>query len=199
MTTASQPTYADRWGDVSRPTPDPRIIAAVTAAATARSAHHEAGHAVAAVSRGGRLTDVYLRTADLSTHDDSADTPGGTVHLSHRQDAPFVTFAGPWAQAMWTVENDPDVDDVDEALDYAWDDNADGDTAKYQARVEILETVAAQLGFGRVGPRWEIDWDEELTELWPAICDIAALLIDGKPVSHDTVQAAIERAALDSD
>ena len=40
--------------------PDPELIAAVSARATARMAHHEAGHAVAAVARGGKLVAVRL-------------------------------------------------------------------------------------------------------------------------------------------
>ena len=29
--------------------------------------------------------------------------------------------------------------------------------------------------------------------LWPAVCEVAALLIDGQTVTHETVAAAIER------
>ena len=89
--------------------PNPARVAAVEAHAAARHAHHEAGHAVAAVARGGELVDVFLGTAYWSIVDSTADTPGGTVHRAAWAAQPFVTFAGPWAEARWTVENDPDV------------------------------------------------------------------------------------------
>ncbi|MGE5696258.1 MAG: hypothetical protein ACM4D3_13810 [Candidatus Sericytochromatia bacterium] len=82
--------------------PDPAVVAAVSASATARHAHHEAGHSVAAVARGGTLIRASLGNADCSTLDDSADTSGGTVHRTEYADQPFVTFTGPWAEAMWT-------------------------------------------------------------------------------------------------
>ncbi len=62
--------------------PDSDIAAAISARATSRNAHHEAGHAVAVVHKGGELCDVYLGTTDWSVLDDSADTPGATVHRS---------------------------------------------------------------------------------------------------------------------
>jgi hypothetical protein len=47
---------------------------------------------------------------------------------------------------------------------------------------------------------WEYEWSDELDLLWPAVCEVAALLIDGQPVTHDDVLAAVERidAQLDS-
>ena len=178
--------------------PDPEVIAAVSARATARLAHHEAGHAVAAVARGGTLIAVRLGHADWSTLDTSADEPGETRHRTSWRDQPFVTFAGPWAEAMWTVEHEPDVDDVGEALDYAWEDNSDGDAARYEARVEMLTGAAAQHGFPAVGRAWEADWADELDGLWPAVCEVAALLIDGQPVTHEMVLAAVGRNGADT-
>jgi hypothetical protein len=102
--------------------PDPARVAAVEARARSRQAHHEAGHAVAAVARGGKLIAVWLGTVDWSK-DSSADTPGGTRHRTPSAGQPFVTFAGPWAGAMWTVEHDDDVDDFYEALESAWSES----------------------------------------------------------------------------
>ena len=182
--------------------PDAELVAAVSADTTARSAHHEAGHAVAAVFRGGELLAVHLGHVDWSTFDNSADRPGETHHRTRREVQPFVTFAGPWATARWTVEHDPEVDDFDQALELAWNDQYDGDGAKYRARVEKLTLAAAQLGFPSVGRYcpWEYEWTQELDLLWPAVCEVAALLIDGQPVTHDDVLAAVERidAQLDS-
>jgi hypothetical protein len=169
-----------------------KALAEVAARATARIAHHEAGHTVAAVARGGTLRDVYLGSVADWSNPDSAETPGGTVHRTAWKDQPFVTFAGPWAEAMWMVENDPEVE-MYEALEYVWVENGDGDTAKYESRVDELNTAASEFGFGNnVGRCWEVDWSDELSELWPVIQQVAALLIDGQTVTHDTVQAAIE-------
>ena len=96
--------------------PDAELVAAMSAYTTARSAHHEAGHAVAAVFRGGELRAVHLGHVDWSTFDNSADRPGETHHRTRPEFQPFVTFAGPWATARWTVEHDPEVDDFDPAL-----------------------------------------------------------------------------------
>jgi hypothetical protein len=92
---------------------------------------------------------------------------------------------------MWTVEHEPDVDNLEEALDYAWD-NADGDSAKYQDRIEELSTIAAGLGFSPLGRAWEYEWLDELEPLWRAVCAVAALLMDCQSVTHDQVLAAIK-------
>ncbi|MEO3757065.1 hypothetical protein ABGB19_02080 [Mycobacterium sp. B14F4] len=172
--------------------PDPALIAKVDAEATARHAHHEAGHAVAAVARGGQLIRVFLGTVDWTTDDMSADTTGGTEHRTDDVDRPFVTFAGPWAEAKWMVANEPDLDDFHEALDYVWDENFDGDTAKYEGRVAALEAVAAQLGLGHVGRAWEVGWAYELDDLLPAIEAVAAMLIRGEEVTHEVVRELVE-------
>ena len=179
--------------------PEPELIATVSAQATSRLAHHEAGHAVAAVARGGFVDRVHLGHVDWSTNDASGDEPGETHHWTSPVNAPFVTFAGPWATAMWMVEHDPDVDDVDEALEYAWNDSSDGDSEKYEARVDALVDAAAALGFpiGRLHHSWEYGWAEELEALWPAVCDVAALLIDGQAVTHADVAAAIAKTDPD--
>jgi hypothetical protein len=155
-------------------------------AATARHAHHEAGHAVAAVAAGGELVEVFLGSADWSTEDDGADSLGGTVHRTADEALPFVTFAGPWAEAMWTVEHDSDVDNFRDALEYAWDNNS-GDTNKYESRVVALDGFAASLGFGAVGRSWESEWCDELESLWPVIRQVAGLLVDGVDVDHAVV------------
>jgi hypothetical protein len=192
--------------------PDPDIIRTVSARAEVRTAHHEAGHAVAAVARGGWLERVHLGHVNWTAVDFSGDEPAETHHLTRSEDMPFVTFAGPWAHAMWEVDHDdtgdpatltveyPDRvadrwltdDDFSAALEYAWLD-ADTDSAKYEDRISTVDGIATQLGLGPVGRAWEICWHDELCELWPAICEVAALLIDGH-VTHDTVRAAVERA-----
>jgi hypothetical protein len=175
------------------PDPDAALVAAVDARARSRHAHHEAGHAVAVVARGGRLIRISLGTVDWSTPDESADTPGETVHRTAYTDQPFLTFAGPCAEAMWIVEHDDDVEELGEALEYAWSENYEGDADKYEARVEMLSAAARLLGFPAIGRAWESEWIDELEPLWPAVCEVAAMLLDGQPVSHDDVQAAVDR------
>jgi hypothetical protein len=174
--------------------------------ANERTAHHEAGHAVAAVARGGRLVDVSLGEVDWFDLDTSSDQAAFVRHESTLENQPFATFAGPWATAMWmTAENDPDDEpiDFDEALDYAWADSSDGDQAKYENIVGQLEGVAATLGlvgiYGgeAVGRAWENDWRDELEQLWPAVREIAAKLLDGTEVTHEIAVAAVERCSVD--
>src|SRR5690242_3563390 len=93
------------------PSRNPELVAAVSAEAEARTAHHEAGHAVAAVARGGTLHSIDLGYVDWFSDDTSRDRPATTHHSSEKWNYPFITFAGPWAEAMWTVENDSEVDD----------------------------------------------------------------------------------------
>ena len=106
-----------------------------------------------------------------------------------------MTFAGPWATAKWTVEHDPEVDDFDPALELAWDDQYDGDGAKYRARVEMLTVVGVQLEFPSLVTTapGSTSGSTSRIRLWPAVCEVAALLIDGQPVTHDDVLAAVER------
>lgn len=176
------------------PTPDPESGAEVSRRARSSHAHHEAGHAVAAVARGGELVKVQLGQVDWASADLNADTPGGTYHRTEEENVPFVTFAGPWATAKWTIENDPDEDDFDEALDAAWNNSSDGDLDKYEQRLEMLSVTSEGIGLplGHDQP-WVPRWLDELEPLWPAICEVAALLIDGQTVTHADVRAAIDR------
>lgn len=87
----------------------------------------------------------------------------------------------------------------EEALEYAWGDNADGDTEKYDNRVAVLDGVAAQLGFSRVGRAWELEWADELELLWPAVCEVAAMLVRGEAVTHEKVLTAIDRVLAESE
>lgn len=104
---------------------------------------------------------------------------------------PFIAWSGPWATAMFEHGSEDALDDFDEELAMAWD-HSDFDARNYGAIVEQLNSVAATLGLGRVGRNWEMDWADRLPELWPAIKRVAALLLDGQPVTHDVVRAAID-------
>lgn len=133
--------------------------------ATARHAHHEAGHAVAAVALGAELVDVYLGTVDWSDEFGANDTPGGTVHRTPVSLQPFVTYAGPWAEAKWAANCGGC--ELSDALFNAWGESADGDGEKYAQRPLTI----AQ----------ESQWEAVLESLWPAIGVVARLLVaDGK-------------------
>jgi hypothetical protein len=56
----------------------------------------------------------------------------------------------------------------------------------------MLSGVAVQLGFGPVGRVWELEWADDLELLWPAICKVAAMLIDGQPVTHEIVRELVK-------
>ncbi|MCG5433947.1 hypothetical protein LV457_16860 [Mycobacterium sp. MYCO198283] len=125
---------------------------------------------------------------------------GITRHRTPYQHRPFVTFAGPWAQARWMVEHDPEIDDFDEALEAAWqwylaDVEVDGDAARYESRWPDL---AEATGYSIEGREWEISWEEELETLWPVICEVAGMMLGG-PVTHGMVETALERHLRDLD
>ena len=108
---------------------------------------------------------------------------------------PLADFAGPWADAMWLCQHEPDTT-LDDALDLAWIDNQ-GDNAKYEQRVEQLSDKAAELGFAPLGRGWESEWIYELEPLWPVVCEVAALLINGQPVTHETIRSLLDNLPED--
>jgi hypothetical protein len=156
------------------------ILAAVSATSTARHSHHEAGHAVAAVARGGHLIEVLLGTADWSRGDDANDTPGFTRHVSEAHNQPFITYAGPWAEAMWTATAIDAECDFGDAFGEAW---SSSDATKYDAYV--------------AGEDWDVRcereaaWDCELEGYWPVIQQVAAFLVAGVRVDHQIVDALV--------
>jgi hypothetical protein len=171
-------------------------IAEVARNSLVRHAHHEAGHAVAAVARGGELVSVWLGEVSDWSDPGSNETTGGTRHQTDWLDQPFVTFAGVWAEATWNAANDPDLADTDfdEVLGFAWNDNSEGDAAKYDDRLAMLRAAAKSFGFGEfIGTIWEYGWADELTELWPAITEVAQCLINREPVKHESVADAVRR------
>jgi hypothetical protein len=49
-------------------------------------------------------------------------------------------------------------------------------TSTATLQVDELTDIAADLGFPTVGHLWEDEWIYELEPLWPAVCEVAALL-----------------------
>ena len=62
---------------------DPAVVAAVSARATARHAHHEAGLDCSGMSGGWQLADVFFWNRQQSSQGYSADTPG--EHCASKQ------------------------------------------------------------------------------------------------------------------
>jgi hypothetical protein len=63
------------------------------------NAHHEAGHAVAVVLRGGVVDHIALGDpTDDGLLDADRELIGRTRHTPARAEQSFVAFAGPWAQ-----------------------------------------------------------------------------------------------------
>jgi hypothetical protein len=161
----------------------------------AQQAHLVAGHAVGVVARGWKLTEAYLGAVDWPSEDGSEDIRGGIECRSADADQPFITFAGAWAAAMWMCQcQDADFKDATHA---ALVDNTNGIAGRFETHVALLNGVAAQLGYSRVGRAWKVKWDDELSPLYPAMREIAELLIDGHSVTHEDVQAAVDRCRND--
>ena len=76
----------------------------------------------------------------------------------------------------------------------AWDHQKDGDCVKYEDRISLFSEFSELFGFATSHRSWESDWLSELEPLWPAVCKVAALLIEDEPVTHATVQAVITEA-----
>jgi hypothetical protein len=174
-----------------RSQPDPATIAAINARARERYAHHKAGYLVAVFVRGGRLTEVGLASVDCYLNADSLGGPQHQCAVSHQ---PFRTYAAMWSQAKWEVEHGGDFDSFADAFESAVSDALDGCAYNYGEHVDVLDGIAAQLGFSRVGIScpWEDTWYDESERLWDAIREIARQLVNGCWVAHADVKAAVE-------
>lgn len=124
---------------------------------------HEAGHAVAAVLAGGRLTEVKLNASGDSLG--ACTYEGLTVEGDHA-----VTYAGPWCEARWTHGPGLQLADIRSVIR---SNPSDGDE---------LALAASAL------PRHT---ERDLETCWPAITTLAkALYFDGT-LTHAAVTAAL--------
>lgn len=144
------------------------------------TAHHEAGHAMAAVMRGAQLHYVSI-TAD-------GDSLGFTHFTGKCCDRAFITYAGPWAEAraQWPTNDLNDEDnDGNTFADHvvgAFLANIDGDAEVYQSALksESLGPADPALLAVREGA-----WGRELQRVWPVIQRTARLLqVDGADMYH---------------
>ncbi len=168
------------------PEPNP-AIAVVNAHPSAQHAYQAAGFAVAVVAKGYKIVEAHLGSINFSTDDEDADTPWEVNHTTPYPDRPFVLFASVWASAIWLCYDDDA--DYDTAMFVAWDDQPKT-AEEYDSRDEEL---AERYGSDPLKRAWEWDWYDELYPLWPAICEVAVMLLEGQPVTHDKVQAIVDR------
>ena len=153
------------------------------------AAHHEAGHAVAATMRGGStLTSVSLSPEHGA---------GITSFNAKAADGPFITYAGLWAQAryLWGDRPQDGVDDEGcEFQDYVagafLNQPEDAEAlAVWWRTAEMAEMERAMPG---VNARTEECWQHELEQVWPAVAQVAHLLLDGHKVDDATVRELVE-------
>ncbi|WP_077080446.1 hypothetical protein [Mycobacterium numidiamassiliense] len=160
--------------------------------ARARDSHHEAGHAVAVVARGGTLVQSSLAPAQWSGE---PAVHGATEHQTADENRAFVTFTGPWAEARWLLENEIyGHADLAQALAYVWRHHDSGDRIFYVNHVNQFSEHDLHGEFALTYRPWEEAWITELTPLWPAVCEVAGWLTDGQTVTHEMVEGAISRA-----
>jgi hypothetical protein len=154
------------------------------------TAHHEAGHVVAAVMRGeGELRSVTIDRTD--------EYLGHTGFRGKPCDSAFVTYAGLWAEARAQWPHPAlDGEDDDGCIfgDYvtsAFFLNTDGDGADY---LRHRADDAALLGdHAHLLESREDVWSYELEREWPVIQQIATRLLAGEPVDDDEVRARRDR------
>lgn len=162
---------------------DPRALAA----------HHEAGHAVAGCLRGSILRSIALG---------EVDGDGLTVHRGPCWDDPFVSFAGPWAEARYIWGDRPADEENEDYLVFA--DHLFGiflgagaeDWAVLQAHFDgyagLATMLPPQVTAGDLVRLTEQVWARELQAVWPAIETVATRLLAGEECTHARVNTLLE-------
>lgn len=173
------------------------------------AAYHEAGHAVAAMMRGGgdlRATPIVRRDGSGLTLTRVKDGTG---------DGHFMSYAGPWAEARLLTEeceraghhecDGGAVECFSDWLVCVFIQQSHSDPgSEYAADWQALQRphpnpamaafLASEHGDGR-GLWWEGDteqvWRMELGRAWPAIAQVAELLIAGEEVTGATIEALL--------
>lgn len=149
------------------------------------AAFHEAGHAVAAVMRGGST----LLSVTLSTGTHGA----GITWVRHKVwDLAFLTFAGPWAEARYEwakIHDDLAVDDISTS-DHECEVFEDWVCGVFLSQPDDMRTYR-EAGAGDVIR--EGIWHRELEAVWPAVVRVAERLLAGD-VTHDEVEAFVTEA-----
>ena len=169
------------------------------------TAHHEAGHVVAAIMRGKTLNHVTI--------DRTHEHLGFTGYRGTPMDAGFISYAGIWSEAKFFFENDQERDADSMFQDYevaAWmtqhDDRASVEKALETFGLggvlppEAIEQIIAAAPDWLPKPEQTLDvWRHELDALWPAIEAVAADLLAGRDVTTETVEAHLGSGEADND
>lgn len=141
------------------------------------TAYHEAGHAVAAVLRGGWVGGIDIEP-------DIALKQAGTAQLGSNGDRAFVAFAGPWAETrfQWLGER------VDEnGCDrHGW-------TFIDRLRLGLRQNPQDMRACSGAPWRKRLGWADELETHWPAIDAIAGLLLRDYNVTTAQVRTALNQ------
>jgi hypothetical protein len=144
------------------------------------SAYHEAGHAVAAVVRGGSVGHVVLR--DL-IDEGLADAGSGFVRRSRRtsahRDEPFVAFAGPYSE--WRIRAERDEAHGMNLWDWLECD-AHGHGIGDEPSDDYL--IMGYRGAGRADLK---AWVDEIEPRWSAIEAVAGTALADDPVNTSVI------------
>ncbi len=168
--------------DTAETPADPRALAA----------HHEAGHAIAGCLRGSVLRSIALG---------EVDGDGLTVHRGPSWDDPYVSYAGPWAEARFLWGDRPADEENEDYLVFAdhlfgvflgagaedWQELQ----AHYARLAELAGLLPPEITAGDLERITTQKWAVELEAVWPAIELIATHLLAGEEITDENVGEAI--------
>jgi hypothetical protein len=155
------------------------------------NACHEAGHAIAALMRGGEIDSVSIEPTD--------ETLGLTRITVNEMYGSFVIYAGVWAEArsQWPLPTLDGVNDgklFEDYVERAWMTNLHGQGGVGDGELYIWALAEEEdngLLFDREGR--EIIWGrEDLESHWPAIQAVAEMLVRDRTVTGEAVKQVLK-------
>lgn len=154
------------------------------------TAMHEAGHAVAVCMRGGSS----LRSVHLG----GVPGTGITYHRSKSCDAPFIAWAGCWAEARLTwgdLPYDATDDEGCELCDHltgVFLNQRDDDSAVVVEYFKELAQMMGRLWCRELEFATEETWHREMDRVWPVVQKVADRLLAGAGVTHELVDELLD-------